>query len=131
VLAKTGVGLEVLEVDLENKSDEVRLACFALPFFVWSCGVDLWCLFQVALQVPYKQVGMLLPNVRVHHGLRLRAVQTAGKQTQMSADVKESLAQLAVWTRRPLRSTLRCVVFPSGSHWDIFVLSPKKRSSEL
>ncbi|KAH9957577.1 hypothetical protein BC827DRAFT_1224360 [Russula dissimulans] len=94
-LAKTGAELEVLEVDLEGKSDEVTL------------------------QVLYKQVGMLLPNVRALHTLRLRAVRTASAQTQTSAEAEEGPARLAVWTRPPLGSTLRRIVFPSGSRWEL------------
>ncbi|KAI0275831.1 hypothetical protein BGY98DRAFT_990083 [Russula aff. rugulosa BPL654] len=91
-LAKTGEGLEVLELQLEGTSDEV------------------------ALQVLYKQVATLLPNVCALHTLRLRAERTA----KTVAETEEGPSRLALWTRsRSLGSALRCIAFPSGSRWEL------------
>jgi len=93
-LAKTGEGLEVLEVQLESTCDEV------------------------ALQVLYKQVGTLtlLPNVCALRTLRLRAKRTA----KTAAESEEGPSRLTPWTRsRSLGSALQCIVFPSGSRWEL------------
>jgi hypothetical protein len=71
---------------------------------------------QVALQVLYKQVGTLLPNVCALRTLRLRAKRTA----KTAAETEEGPSRLAVWTRsRSLGTALRCIVFPSGSRWEL------------
>lgn len=71
--------------------------------------------FQVALQVLYKQVGMLLPNVCALRTLRLGAKRTA----KTAAETEEGPSRLIPWTRsRSLGSALRCIVFPSGSRWE-------------
>ncbi|KAH9981798.1 hypothetical protein BJV74DRAFT_65657 [Russula compacta] len=90
-LAKTGAELEVLELHLEGTSNEV------------------------ALQTLYKQVGMLLPNVRALRTLRLRALRTVATS---AAETEEGPSRLVVWTRPASGSTLRHIVFPSGSHWE-------------
>lgn len=91
-LAKIGEGLEVLELQLEGKSDEV------------------------ALQVLYKQVGTLLPSMCALRTLRLRAERTA----KTAAETEEGPSRLALWTRsRSLGTALRCIVFPSGSRWQL------------
>ena len=67
---------------------------------------------EVALQTLYKQVSMLLPNVRA---LRLRALRGVATTT----GTEEGPSRLAVWTRPGLGSTLCRIVFPSGSHWEL------------
>lgn len=90
----------------------MRYACPAHPL----CGVLIVDVFQVALQVLYKQVGMLLPNVGALRTLRLRAKRTA----KTAAETEEGPSRLAVWTRsRSLGTALRCIVFPSGSRWEL------------
>jgi len=89
-LAKTSEGLEVLELRLEGKSDEV------------------------ALQALYKQVGTLLPNVRALHTLRLCAV-----RVPTATEPEEGPSRLAVWTRPREGSALRSMVFPSGACWEL------------
>jgi len=64
VFAKTAEDLEVLELRLEDKSDERSAGCWRLSF-------------QVVPQALYKQVGTLLPNVRAFHTPHLRAVWAA------------------------------------------------------
>ena len=71
---------------------------------------------QVTLQTLYKQVGMLLPNVRALRTLRLHALGSVGTA---AAETEEGPSRLAVWTRPALGSTLRRIVFPSGSHWEL------------
>lgn len=90
-LAKTGAGLELLELSLEGTSDEV------------------------SLQALYKQVGALLPDVRALRTLRLRATLAA----EDSAKAEEGPSRFVAWTRPPLGSALRCVVFPSGARWEV------------
>jgi hypothetical protein len=70
-------------------------------------------LFQVSLQALYKQVGTLLPKVHALRILRLRA----GKTVKITG-VEGGPSRLAVWTRPPLDSALRCIVFPSGARWE-------------
>lgn len=124
-LAKTAEGLEVLELRIEGKSDEVRARVFTCLIAaltpVWHlCGpVGWWWVrwvlsFQVVLQALYKQVGTLLPNVRALRTLRLRAVRTA-----TAAESEEGPSRLAVWTRPREGLALRCMVFPSGARWDL------------
>ncbi|KAH9010484.1 hypothetical protein EDB83DRAFT_2322427 [Lactarius deliciosus] len=86
-LGNTGAGLEVLELSLDGTSDEV------------------------SLQALYKQVESLLPNVKALRTLRLRATLATE-----AAKSEEGSSRLALWTRPPLGSGLRCVVFPSGAH---------------
>lgn len=91
-LAKMGEGLEVLELQLEGMCDEV------------------------ALQVLYKQVSTLLPNMCALRTLRLRAQRTA----KTAAETEEGPSRLALWTRsRSLGTALRCIVLPSGSRWEL------------
>ncbi|KAH8977804.1 hypothetical protein EDB92DRAFT_1844491, partial [Lactarius akahatsu] len=89
-LGTTGTGLEVLELSLDGTSDEV------------------------SLQALYKQVGSLLPNVQALRTLRLRT-----SLPTEAAKSEEGPSRLALWTRPPLGSGLRCVVFPSGAHWEL------------
>ncbi|KAH9031171.1 hypothetical protein EDB84DRAFT_175319 [Lactarius hengduanensis] len=89
-LGNTGAGLEVLELSLDGTSDEV------------------------SLQALYKQVGSLLPNVQALRTLRLRT-----SLPTEAAKAEEDPSRLALWTRPPLGSGLRCVVFPSGAHWEL------------
>ncbi|KAH8986652.1 hypothetical protein EDB86DRAFT_2235236 [Lactarius hatsudake] len=89
-LGNTGAGLEALELSLDGTSDEV------------------------SLQALYKQVGSLLPNVQALRTLRLRT-----SLPTEAAKAEEGLSRLALWTRPPLGLALRCVVFPSGAHWEL------------
>ncbi|KAH9058964.1 hypothetical protein EDB83DRAFT_2675684 [Lactarius deliciosus] len=89
-LGNTGAGLEALELSLDGTSDEV------------------------SLQALYKQVGSLLPNVQALRTLRLRT-----SLPTEAAKAEEGPSRLALWTRPPLGSALRCVVFPSGAHWEL------------
>ncbi|KAH9051716.1 hypothetical protein EDB87DRAFT_1733929 [Lactarius vividus] len=89
-LGNTGAGLEVLELSLDGTSDEV------------------------SLQALYKQVGSLLPNVQALHTLCLRT-----SLPTEAAKAEEGPSRLALWTRPPLGSALRCVVFPSGAQWEL------------
>jgi hypothetical protein len=125
-LAKTSEGLEVLELRLEGKSDEVSSSPIRGPsrlFLVPDRGVALivyvtflFCFAgsQVALQALYKQVGTLLPNVRALRTLRLRAV-----RVPTATESEEGPSRLAVWTRPREGSALRRMIFPSGACWEL------------
>ncbi len=110
-LGKTSGGLEVLELRLEGKYDEVRARLF--PPYRGTNRVAFVPL-QVALQALYKQVGTLLPNVRELRTLRLQAVRTA-----TVAELEEGPSRLSVWTRPREGSALGCMVFPSGARWEL------------
>ena len=111
-LAKTGAVLEVLELHLEGMSNEV-CGYFSL---VRYCNVSIDDrVSQVALQTLYKQVGMLLPNVRALRTLRLRALRSVAT----AAETEEGPSRLAVRTRPALGSTLRRIVFSSGSRCEL------------
>jgi len=59
----------------------------------------------------YKQVGSLLPNVQALRTLHLRATLATE-----AANAEEGPSRL---TRPPLGLALRCIVFPSGAHWEL------------
>jgi hypothetical protein len=66
-LVKTAEGLEVLELRLEGKSDEVRARLFVCLIAALTLGSG----FRSRCKPLYKRVGTLLPNVRA---LRTRFV---------------------------------------------------------
>ncbi|KAH9012413.1 hypothetical protein EDB83DRAFT_2680508 [Lactarius deliciosus] len=69
---------------------------------------------EVSHQALYKQVSSLLPNVQALRTLRLRA----SLPTEATI-ADEGPSRLALWTRPPLGLALRCVVFPTGAHWEL------------
>ena len=110
-LANTGAGLELLELNLEGTSDEVRSSS---PPSSAPLGSDCYANIQVSLQALYKQVGSLLPNLQALHTLHLRTTLPSE-----AAKAEEGPSCLALLTLHPLGSALRCVVFPSGAQWEL------------
>ncbi|KAH9160114.1 hypothetical protein EDB89DRAFT_1915198 [Lactarius sanguifluus] len=90
-LGNTGTGLEALELSLDRSSDEYQ-----------------------SLQALYKQVGSLLSNIQA-----LSNALPAGNAGDRGSQVGGRSVALALWTRPPLGSGLRCVVFLSGAHWGL------------
>ncbi|KAI9433133.1 hypothetical protein H4582DRAFT_1006149 [Lactarius indigo] len=88
-LGNTGTGLEILELSLNSASDEVSLRAL------------------------HKQVGSLLLNTQSLRMLHLQATLATE-----AAKSKEGPSRLTLWTRPPLGSALRYVVFPFGAHWE-------------
>ena len=116
-LANTVTGLEALEMSLEGTSDEVRglsrSRIISIPYLTDHFATVCVCNYvQVSYQALYKQVGSLLPNVQALRTLRLKA--TLAAEVTVAEDAP---SRLVLWTRPPMGSALRSVVFPSGAHW--------------